>query len=249
MIPRLFPQPTPKAAGRKLSVCWYVAWVPAVKRVTGAIGRVASIALLKQDPLTEPERSRIAEALWNEAYTDAGRRLPSQTMLHRRLHDWVFLLMPQPEPGIAERCFRAKWLVSDRAPQEDASNSDAILWHVGIALSGLKNCHRLLNLSEDEQSYLTEVVNQWSNTPVPRHFSPHAESEIRIPTRLALSGLPFVLAEIQIPENIGENLYGKVQDLNNAGIPGFGLIAGLVRVMPSRFDESRFVNEDGIGVG
>ena len=154
--------------------------------------------------------------------------------------------MPQPEPGIAERCFRAEWLVPDGVTQEDAPKSDVILWHVGIALSGLKHHQCPLNLSEDEQSYLIEVVKQWANTPVPRHFSPHAESEIGIPTRLALSGLPSVLSEIQIPELIGEKLYEKVQDLNKAEIPGFGIIVGLVKALPNRFAELVLLMRTGL---
>ena len=154
--------------------------------------------------------------------------------------------MPQPEPGIAERCLRAEWLVPDGATQEDAPKSDVILWHVGTAISSLKRYQRPLNLSEAEQSYLIEVVKEWSNTPVPTHFDPYAESQIRVPTHLALSGLPSILAEVQIPEAIGEKLYEKVQDLNNSEIPAFELIAGLVRAMPNRLDEFALLMRTGL---
>ena len=36
---------------------------------------------------------------------------------------------------------------------------------------------------------------------------------------------------------IGEKLYGKVRDLNESGILGFGLIAGLVKALPNRFGD------------
>ena len=198
-----------------------------------AARRVASISLRTEELLTDSDSSRIAGALWHQDFTDPARGLPGKVTLH----DWVFLLMPEPEPGIAERCFRAKWLVQNRAPEENVPSSDIVLWQVGIAISGLKACQRRLVLSADEKSYLTEVVNQWTDAPVPRHFNRHVQSEMTIHLRLVLHGLPFVLDEIQIPGAVGEKLYEKIQALNNAGIPAFTPVAGLVEVMPDRFDD------------
>ena len=104
-------------------------------------------------------------------------------------------------------------------------------------ISYLKNHQRSLELSEDERAYLIEVVDQWSDTPVPSHFFPFVESELREPTLQALIGLRTVISELQIPVPIGEKLYKKVQGLNESGSPGFGLIAGLVKALPNRFDD------------
>lgn len=191
--------------------------------------------------LTEDESSQVAQALWDERYTDPND-LPGETSLL----DWEFLLRPEPELGLAEQRFRRKWLTASNAPQEDAPSHDDILWQVGNAISGLKNHQRSLELSEDERAYLTEVVEQWSDTPVPSHYFGPIESQLREPTRRALIGLCMVISEIQIPVPIGEKLYEKVQVLNESGIPGFGLIAGLVKSLPNRFDDLALMMRMGL---
>jgi hypothetical protein len=182
--------------------------------------------------LTEAESSQVAQALWDEKYTSPND-LPGETLLF----DWAFLLFPEPELGLAEQRFRCKWLTTSNAPQEDAPSLDDILWQIGKTISYLKDHQRSLELSEDERSYLIEVVEQWSNTPVPRHFFPFVESELREPILQALIGLRTIISELQIPGPIGEKLYKKVQGLNESGSPGFGLIAGLVKALPNRFDD------------
>ena len=182
--------------------------------------------------LTEAESSQVAQALWDEKHTTPNE-LPSETLLF----DWAFFLFPEPEIGLVEQRFRCKWLTASSMPQEDDPSLDDILWQIGKTISYLKDHQRSLELSEDERSYLTEVVEQWSDTPVPSHFFPFVESKLREPTLQALIGLRTVISELQIPVPIGEKLYKKVQGLNESGSPGFGLIAGLVKALPNRFDD------------
>ena len=184
------------------------------------------------DRLTGAESSQIAQALWDEKYTSPND-LPGETLLY----DWGFLLLPEPKSGLAEQRFRFKWLPAGSAPQEDAPSHDETLWQIGQTISYLKDYQRSLALSENERSYLIGVIEQWSDTPVPSHVFDFIESQLREPTFRALIGLRMVISEIQIPVLIGEKLYGKVQVLNESGIPGFGLIAGLVKALPNRFDE------------
>lgn len=191
--------------------------------------------------LTEAESSQVAQALWSEKYTGPND-LPGET----DLFDWAFLLLPEPELGLAEQRFRRKWLTASNTPQEDAPSHDDILWQVGNAISYLKNHQRSLELSEDERAYLIKVVEQWSDTPVPSHIFAPLESQLREPTLRALSGLHTVISEIQIPMPIGEKLYEKDQDLNKSGIPGFGLMAGLVKSLPDRFDELALMMRIGL---
>ena len=94
-----------------------------------------------------------------------------------------------------------------------------------------------MNYKRSKLRNVSEVVKQWSDTPVPRHIVPFVESERRKPTLQALIGLRTVISEIQIPMPVGEKLYEKVQVLNESGSPGFGLISGLIKAMPNRFDE------------
>ncbi|MDE2741310.1 MAG: SIR2 family protein [Gemmatimonadota bacterium] len=192
--------------------------------------RIAHVDLEKR--LTETESLQVAQALWSEKYTGPND-LPGETSLL----DWVFIPLPAPKSGVGEQRFRRKWLTANSTPQGDAPNLDDILWQVGNAISGLKNRWRSLDLSEDERSYLTEVVKQWSDTPVPVQDFPLMASQSHEPTRHALEGLPSILAEIQIPESIGEKLYNKMKNLDEPELPRFRLIAGLVKTLPNRFDE------------
>ena len=182
--------------------------------------------------VTETESSQIAQALWSKKYTEPSD-LPGATLLF----DWGILLLPEPEPGLAERRFRRKWLVAGSEPQDNASRLDDILWQVGITISGLRKYGRSLDLSEKERSYLIEIVKQWSDGPIPSHVFPPMERQLREPIHRALVGLRSVISETKIPEQIGEKLYAKVQALNRSEIPSFGVTAGLVEALPARFDE------------
>ena len=164
------------------------------------------------------------------------------------LHSLIgcFSYFPEPEPGVAEQRFRQKWLDADSLSRENTPGLNDILWQVGHALSGLKINGRPLSLSDTEQSYLTDVVERWSDTPVPHHFFPPMEDQRREPTHRALDGLPSVLAEIHIPEPIGEKLYKKVQDLNQSEMPGFSLIPGLAKAMPNRLDKLALLMRTGL---
>ena len=194
-----------------------------------AAGRIANVGLWNQQ--TETERSDIASALWSEQHI-AHRVLPDRT----QLLDWVFLLLPEPEPGLAEQRFRLKWLTNN-VRQENKSSPDDILWQVGNALLSLGVHKYPLNLSDDERYFLIRVVDQWSDIPIPSHSFGPMEIQIRQPTRMAIFGLTSILLEIKIPESVGEKLYEKVKALNKAGLPAFRLVVGLVKVIPSRFEE------------
>ena len=192
--------------------------------------RIAHMELEKR--LTEAESSQVAQALWSEKYTGPND-LPGGTSLS----DWVFILLPAPESGLGEQRFRRKWLPANSALQEDAPSLDDILWQVRGAILGLRKHGRSLDLSEDERSYLIEVVERWSDTPVPVQDFPFMDSRLHEATRRALVSLPSILAEIHIPESTGEKLYKKMKDLNDSILPKFGLVASLIKAMPNCFDE------------
>ena len=122
--------------------------------------------------LTEAEKLQVAEALWKG--DDIGSDdLPSGT----DLRDWVFFLLPEPEPGIAEQRFRSKWLnANDPSPALDL---DETLWHVGSTISGLNAHQRSLEFSEGEEDYLVKIVKQWSETPVRGPIHPFDHEEIK----------------------------------------------------------------------
>ena len=207
--------------------------------------RIASADAWKQ--LSEPDAARIAQALWSTKYTRANE-LPSETLLY----DWVFLLLPEPKPGLAEQTFRRKWLLTSSLSQKNRPSLDDILWQVGKAIAGLKTHGYSFTISDDEQAFLIQVVGQWSTRLVPPVFHPSMDTEDSRSTRQAVAGLRTVTSEVNIPEDTAEKLYNKVQKLNAAGIPAFGLTAGLVRAMPNRIDvvahlmRTRLASEDDV---
>lgn len=191
--------------------------------------------------MTEPESSEIALALWSEEHTGSND-LPGET----QLFDWVFLLLPEPEAGLAEQRFKDKWLTESNESEENTLSLEDILWEFGRALSSLKKHGCLIVLSEEERCYLIQVIEKWSDTPEPSHPVAYFENRLREPTFRAIAGLSTIISEIEIPESIGEKLYNKMQNLNEYKIPGFRLIAGLIKAIPKRFDDFALLIRTGL---
>lgn len=201
--------------------------------------RLASVAIWNR--LDPTEVAAISDALWGEQQ-NAVDDLPGET----ELFDWVFLLLPEPKPGLAEQTFRRKWLLVNSLSQENRPSLEDILWQVGNAIASLKTHGYSFTLSDDEQAYLTEVVGQWSTRPVPPVFHPSMDTEDSSATRQAVVGLRTVLSEAKIREDTAEKLYNKVLELNAANIPAFGLSAGLVKAIPHRIDDIAHLMRTGL---
>lgn len=192
--------------------------------------RVASATFRERS--TEAESYKIANALWNEEYTKPDD-LPGET----ELFDWVFLLLPEPKPGLAEQRFRRKWLAISKESQENAPKVEDILGEVGRAILSLNRFGRSLEISEDERVYLIQLIEQWSDTSMPSHIFSPMEDRLLEPIVHVLAGLPTIISTFKIPESVGSKLFEKVKKLNESKTPGFRLMAGLVKAMPNRFDE------------
>ena len=190
--------------------------------------RISSVWLRQQ--LTESEAMQIAEALWSETYTDFDS-LPRET----DTFDWAFILFPQPKPGIAEQRFRQKWLVSKPKSQGDTQDLHDVLFQVGKGIGGLRVNGLTLELSEEEKHYLTEIIKQWLNEPIPIHIDPYFDHQHRSSIVQAIDGLRSILTEIAIPASTAVKLYERIQALNESGLPGFELIPGLVKALPESF--------------
>ena len=194
-----------------------------------AVRRIVEVAFWNR--LTEVEKLQVAEALWNEDNTRSDD-LPSET----NLHDWVFFLLPEPEPGIAERRFRHKWLNTNSLSQENAPDLDKIFSQVGAAISGLNKHQRSLELSEKEKDYLAKIIKQWSETPVPHPIHPFDREKIEN-TRQAIIGLRSILLEIEIPQATARKLYEKIKNLNESDTPGIELVSGIVKSWTDCLDD------------
>ena len=216
------------------------------KRASSRILLVSSKGLL-----TSAESSAVAQALWSHKYTTSDG-LPEGTPLL----DWAFLLHPEPISGLAEQRFRLKWLSGDASKLQDSVQSDGrtfsvsfgaspvdpgkiedVLWNIGAAMSGLRNHGWPLQLTDDERKYVVDVVERWVDTDITAHSPLFFQAAASEPTRWALRGLAFILAEGVIPKAVTERLYEKLRGLTDPGTPGFELMPGLVKTIPDRFDE------------
>ena len=192
--------------------------------------RITFVALWGR--LTETESVEVAQALWRFRYI-GDTCLPVETALA----DVVFLDLPEPKSGLAERCFRKKWLDVSNLPQGGEENLADVLWQVGNAISWLKRRERSLRLTDDEKNYLAEITERWAETPVPHHHIPFFEDQRQDLTRRSIIGLRAILFEIPLPDSTVKKLYRKVRDLNETEVPGFTLIAassGLCRIFLMR---------------
>ncbi len=197
------------------------------KRASVRIAQIASKGRLSDD-----EESQVAQALWSQDHTNPND-LPGGT----NIYEWVFLLLPQPKPGLAEERFRRKWLNTDNLSQGDGADLDEILSQVGSAISGLKAHQHQLTLSDKEKNYLADLVGRWAECrPLPKigHFPDN--ERIRLENR-AIDGLLFILLAVSIPETTATKLYKKVQDLKESDTPGLRLIASIVKALPDQVDE------------
>ena len=195
--------------------------------------------------LTETEKQEVAESLWQDGSSD-----PSELPCDTDLLDWPFLLLPEPTAGLAERTFRRKWLnrvdlTVNEAEEgnscfgEDANNA---LWQIGMALQGLRRHDRELTLSKTERSGIASLIGHWSDSPVPETLQFLKRQELQFTKEKrslerAISGLKFVLVEIEECSAIGEGLFKKVRELQELGMQTRCLAAGLAKSCPSRLNE------------
>ena len=194
-----------------------------------AARRILNVVFWEQ--LKEVETSQIAQTLWNEDNTESDN-IPGGT----DLSDWVFFLLPEPEPNMAEQRFRRKWLsTNNRKP-----NPDDVLIQVGAAISGLNKHQRSLKFLKEEEGYLVEVIKEWIEIPIPYPIHPLDRafgSEKIENNRQAIVGLRSILLEIEIPESTAKKLYEKIKNLNESDTPGVELVSGIVKSWPDCLDD------------
>ena len=188
--------------------------------------------------LTADEESEVALVVWGEDYA-SHNKLPAGT----DIHDWAFSVLPEPKPGLAEQRFRAKWLNPPALTASTLPTSDKILWQVGSAINNLKVHGKPLSLSDEERSYLADVVGRWAQKPIPNPLgfagrpAPVFAGGVDDEVRDAISGLKYVLLEVDVSEAVANTLYEKVQVLNTSEMPARAIAAGLIRALPDRFED------------
>ena len=222
---------------------------------SGAARRRAAtrlVSVMAQNRLTESEVSQVGAALWTAEHTpDDG--LPQNT----NLYDWVFLVLPEPKPGLAEQRFRRKWLSTGPVETQDSiersgetitvsfpnepsnpARLEDTLWNLGAAFSISKDQGHTFELSAEELKHIIELVSLWAKADVPSYPDPFFSDLALEPTRRVLESLPSILAQVEIPEHVGQDLYQKIKLLSESRIPAFKPLGELVQIIPDRMDET-----------
>ena len=188
--------------------------------------------------LSDDEVADVATALWDKDDSTPGW-LPEGTSVF----DWAFMLLPEPEQGLAEKRFRECWLTTERASGGDAPALEDVLFHVGSAVANLKVHKRSLTLSVKEQEYLADIVTGWAKKPIPQPIRVggtsqsiyHSGQDVKL--RNALSGLSILLLTIEFSATTADKLFEKARKLNETRIPGFSLMPGLAKALPERLED------------
>lgn len=189
--------------------------------------------------LTNAEEVMMAGSLWGDDYSSYND-LPeiSRTM------DWGFLILPEPENGIAEERYREKWLNTNVSTVDQIPDIDALLFNVGSAVYGLRVHNRSFIFTKQEIEFLGEVICCWAKVPAPYPLNISALPHIQLSYQDemsgvfdAISGLKFLLLGIYLSEDVVKTLFDKFIKLNESETPAFSLSAGLIKSLPSLSDD------------
>ena len=224
-----------------------------------AAGRLATVAFMHR--LTNTEESKVAEVLW-ELRCDSGGDLPGGTYVF----DFAFILLPQPTAGAGRSGFGRKWLSGDIAEigvtspygrgsfvgltvrHTNPKKADDILWQAGMAIPFLRRHRHSLALSPEEGEYLTEVIKRWTETRVRgiTVMNQLLTGLFKQSLQGACHGLSWILSEMDIRSSLAKRLYEMVQELNDADVPGYGLLPGIVNATPELSDDVALLMSTGL---
>ena len=218
--------------------------------------------LVESGQLKDPETDRVAHALWDEQYTEPDQ-LPSAS----HIRDWGFLLLPEPDPGIAQESFRNKWLsggleingyhsfIISQDPGDGFSRNtndvESQLWQVGNAIRGLRQKGQQLALSETERQHLGELLEAWADAPVPKREDLETTmmfvDDYGNQTKAVVEVLPDIIQEIRPPEcELGEKIYQKLRRLHDLRVPALELASTVATITPARSEDAANLLRVGI---
>ena len=105
--------------------------------------------------LAKAEEEEVALSLWGTVHQE------SDGFPHiRQVDDWVYLVLPEPEPGIAEQRFRTKWIGRDLSEIAN-SKGDETVRNMAAAWNPDHVGERAIRLSEDEEAWFWSFVEEW----------------------------------------------------------------------------------------
>ena len=162
------------------------AWTSCVRRIcTGlggneyarelAFGRLYWMA--RNDLLADAEGHEVAIGLWRTVEPD------SDGLPHiRRVDDWMYLVVPEPDLGVAEGRFRTKWIGREfKAPSGSTSTGDDILRNVAAAWNPDCVGDQVIALSGEEEDWLWSFVEDWLRYEASQRFWSGTSRGLEVP--------------------------------------------------------------------
>lgn len=204
----------------------------------GDVRRRASLWIWKivlWNRLSEKEKFMVAQALWSKEFVDSTG-LPTGT----DLRDWVFMILPEPETGIAGQHFHDKYFSDKESVKEDEKELRETLSKIGRAISGLKSHGKSFAFSKVEKQYLIDLLWQCSDVPMPAPKNANHSISLHSIDQFIMNeivGVSWIISELPIPTDLAEKLYQKMNGLSDLDFATFGFIPGLSVVLADRFDE------------
>ena len=207
-----------------------------------AMLRIVQIALAGR--FTAEEQKKLGAAIWDADGSGDGD-LPGT----KELRHWVYLRLPEPEPGFAETWFRAKWMSAHKLTELDDESLDNVLFHVSDAMEQSRQYGFSFELTKRDKEYLTGVLLQWAATPLPRIVIPAFEQERIDLMRKAIRGAARLLMHLDVPEDVAEALYRKHMQFGDSDVPAMPLLVGLVKSLKAPETEIHTALKKGFSSG
>ena len=200
------------------------------------------MSLVNSRCLTENEIEEIASALW------AKKDPILDNSTSTKLLESVYFLLPELNPGQADRSFRKKWLTLGSDLGEDMALAENVLEQVGMALDMSMRHDYSLPLSSKEQKHLLACVLKVAKclSKGPWSFSDFSQNGINY-------GIRSTLDNIEIPKGFAEQLYEAAVSMREASsaseafpfayvnelktVFAYAVMLGLIKALPERAED------------
>ena len=184
------------------------------------------------------ERQRLAGALWDFGLNCDG--LPRDA----DLHPWVFLKLPEPEPGLAENRLRAAWVRSGWE-NESRESLEKVLADAGAALERLPEFGQEIEFTNTEVDSLRAGVDRWAAMGTPR-ILPWEREKVN-PWLRTMRNISTLLLELDVSRGTAQALLNNVLKQGAGRTPAYELLPGIVKSEPSQAESAAAMLRVGLG--
>ena len=192
--------------------------------------------------LTAGEEDRLAAALWDFGVDED--RLPADT----NLQPWVFLRLPEPEPGLAEQRVRATWAPSGAGDDGEAAPGEEALASAGVAQERLPDSGQPIEFTSAERAALVRGIERWAESR-PRGHVPWLGNPDARTQRRRVRGISALLLKLDVSQEATALLLDRVGEMATGKTPAYELLPGIVGSDPGLADDAAALLRVGLGGG